>query len=119
MWELSKPDAEDDSFQLAVKYPEAFAALYPENEYTMDLWARSLAGNGRLEEARLSLEKTLANGIKTDEAVLYDYAVVLVRLNADSADVQKAIANWRRNYPHSQAPDPNRGNFLMAPKKRP
>lgn len=57
-------------------------------------------------EARRHFEQALATGIKTNEDLLYEYAVVLAVINESPKTVDAAIANWRRNYPQSKRPDP-------------
>jgi hypothetical protein len=48
----------------------------------------------------------LAKGVKTNEDLLWYYAVALMRHDADEAEVDAAVANWRRNFPHSNKQDP-------------
>ncbi len=60
----------------------------------------------RLEEARRHFEDALAPGVKTDEQLLYYYAVTLVLQGEDPEKIEEAIADWRWNHPRSTAPDP-------------
>lgn len=120
LWELTDPAREGESSSvISLKFSEEFAQLYPRHENTLHAWARALAERDDLQGARASLEEAITTGAKSNEPVYYDYVVVLVRLNADPAAIGKAVVEWRRNFPHSGAPDPTAGSFYPAPKRRP
>jgi hypothetical protein len=48
----------------------------------------------------------ISTGVKTNEDLLWYYALTLLRLRADEAEIDAAVANWRRNFPHSDKQDP-------------
>lgn len=111
-------------------YPEAMATLYPgiaQTEYLAGRKAEVLAGSGadpreiqqrpellekfladlhqQLEEARGHYERALAAGLRSEENLQYNYALTLMRLRADPEQIDRAIANWRRDFPHSTLRD--------------
>ena len=51
-------------------------------------------------------EKGFATGVKGNEDQLYTYAVVLALSNANSTEIDAAVAAWRKSFPASTAPDP-------------
>lgn len=48
----------------------------------------------------------LATGVKTHEDLLWYNVLTLLRLKADEAEIDAAVANWRLNFPHSDKQDP-------------
>src|SRR5688572_3130255 len=59
----------------------------------------------RLQEAARHYERALAGGLKSNEDLHYNYALVLMRLGAEPARIDEAVARWRRNFPNSQNVD--------------
>ena len=103
---VTKPDADlvdtsgltEDADLILKLYPDS-----PEADYIRGVNAKFLRFN--LEEARQHFERALATGIKAHEDLLYDYAIVLFLLQADSTEVDAAFAAWRENAPGSSKPD--------------
>jgi hypothetical protein len=46
-------------------------------------------------------ERALSQGVKSNENLLYNHALALMRMKADPTQIDEAIANWKRNFPHS------------------
>jgi hypothetical protein len=107
-------------------YPEAMAQLYPGSaqvEYLVGRQTETLAlapanvqemqqrpdlleqlltdSQKRLNEAREHYERALAAGLRSEENLQYNYAVTLMQLRADPSEIEKAIAKWQRDFPHS------------------
>ena len=53
-------------------------------------------------EAVVHFRRALDAGVKTNEDLLWYYAMALLYTDADEAEIDAAIANWRRNFPHSE-----------------
>ena len=104
VWEYTDPDPDKNAEPPS--YPYVMLELYPDS--TRNLYTRGMQSylNRDFPAARNWFEKALEPGIKTDENLLYYYAVVLVHLNANGDEIDAAIAQWRRNFPHSSRPDP-------------
>ena len=115
VWELNEPDP-----QLAKNpqgLPDLMRTLYPQNAHI--LYVEGVQGvlNGDLRRAREKFEAALATGNKTNEALLYYYAVTLVRMKADPAEIESAITAWRFNFPYSSRPNPRSTVETSAPSK--
>jgi hypothetical protein len=107
-------------------YPRAMAELYPGTaraEYLAGRQAESLAMSGvnaqemqqrpellekfladyeqKLKDVKVHYEKALAAGLRSEEDLQYNYALALMQLRADPAEIERAIASWRRDFPHS------------------
>ncbi len=76
----------------------------PESDYIRGANAKFLRYD--LAEARRYFERAISTGIKSHEDLLYDYAVVLFLSGADSAEIDAAVATWRKNAPNSTRLDP-------------
>lgn len=118
MWEVvggiyeegKAPDARSttETRLQTLRFAEAHEALYPDlprSGYFRGIRAL-FADPPDLETARKEFEQALATGIKTDEQLLYYYAVTLVMLDEEPEVVDAAIANWRLNHPRSTNLDP-------------
>ena len=55
----------------------------------------------RLARARAHYERALQGGLRSEENLHYNYALTLMRLRAEPELIDRAIADWRRNFPHS------------------
>ena len=113
-------------------YPDAMSRLYPgiaQVDYLAGRKAETVAARGlnlneialrpellekyvtelqpQLEEARLHYERALAAGLRSDENLHYNYALTLMRLRAESSQIEQSIAAWRRDFPHSKLRDLN------------
>lgn len=98
---------------------DALIALWPDSadaHYIRSIEATSLRFD--LEEARRQLEQGLAHGGRADERLVYDYAWVLVRMNAPESEISAAIADWRRNFPVSKRADPRLYSNQEYPEPR-
>ena len=100
-------------------FSDAMARLYPgtaEAEYLLgrklesESIRKSVSGAGtqltpdaqaRLKEAARHYERAIEQGLKRDENLFYNYALTLVRTQADSEKLERAIAAWRKNFPYS------------------
>ena len=81
--------------------------LYPdsaETHFRRGLIAMSVRQDDA--QALRSFERALATGIKTNEDLLYNYALILILMKKDSKIVNAAITDWRLNFPNSYQPDP-------------
>lgn len=109
------------------KYTEVISQIYPQrNEPQFYAGFRSVA-SAKLDEtpdqiredparAELAVKKweqelaaaaehyqrSVEGGMISQEMLFYQYALTLMRLRADAAQIDKAIADWRRNYPYSR-----------------
>lgn len=63
-------------------------------------------GAARPDEIRELFERALATGNRSNELLLYNYAVLLVQEGAAPAEIEAAVRSWRVNYPRSSRPDP-------------
>ena len=70
-----------------------------------------------IADIRSVFESALATGSKTDENLQYHYVEVLIRQQAPKAEIDAAVANWRRLFPYSERPDPRDafGNSRSTP----
>ena len=107
-------------------YPEAMAQLYPgtaQVEYLAARQAEALAMSRenlqrlqehpellqevladyhkQLQTAREHYERALAAGLRSEENLQFNYAVTLMQLRADPAEIERAMAAWQRDFPHS------------------
>lgn len=80
--------------------------LYPNDEESLRTRARDEIRIGRFAEARQLLETAITADTTTNEDLLYDYILLLKAMKAETADVDAAVANWQRNFPHSERPNP-------------
>jgi len=76
----------------------------PESDYIRGVNAKYLRYD--LAEARRYFERAISTGIKSHEDLFYDYAVVLFLMEAESTDIDAAVAVWRKNAPNSTRLDP-------------
>ena len=111
-------------------FPEAMSELYPgtaRTEYLLGRRAETLADananskelqqdpermaefltqmQGRLANAAKHYENALNAGLKSEEDLTYNYALTLIRIRADGEKIDRAIADWRREFPHSSRRD--------------
>ena len=90
--------------------PESFSdvwqELQPDDDESLRLRARDMIDVGKLQEARDLLELALRRGVKTNEDLYYDYVILLKVVQAEDPKLKGAVAAWRRNFPHSDRPDP-------------
>lgn len=110
-------------------YPQAMARLYPDRsqvEYLLGRWKATQGGEQldpqelqdpdrlaellartreRLAPAVEHYERALAAGLKSEENLQYNYALSLIQMRADPEKIDRAIADWRRNFPNSEYRD--------------
>ena len=111
-------------------YPRAMAELYPGSaqvEFLAGLQATPRALNEaqtkelqehpeqleaylaehrrQLEKARGHFERALSGGLKSSQDLRYQYALTLMKLDADRETIEREIAAWRRDFPHSNYED--------------
>lgn len=114
----------------ARNFPEAMVKLYPgrpETEYLLGRHFEAAAGrrfsqeelqrdprllqqfltelNVNLREADKHYERALAMGLKSEENLLYNHALTLIRIQADPRRIDRAIAAWKRQFPFSDRRD--------------
>ena len=118
-WELSDP-TRNVATRLPTRsdFPNVWAQLYPGDFETLHGSALAYAHRGQWAEARETMETALATGVTNSEALLYDYAVVLVYCEATQEEIDAAAGAWQYNFPHSESPDPRLGRFFdkLAPQ---
>lgn len=127
-WERRRPKV--DVYQDETRnYPQAMARLYPgrsQVEYLLGRWEATQGGEQidqqelqdperlselmartreRLAPAVEHYERALASGLKSEENLQYNYALSLIQMRADPEKIDRAIADWRRNFPNSQYRD--------------
>ena len=61
---------------------------------------------GNVVGARRLFEAALAQSYYANEGLLHRYTRVLIRLGAPPNEIQRAVALWRKHYPHSRNPSP-------------
>jgi hypothetical protein len=103
-WERMAPDRDDSPSNRQLPY--VMRELYPESSRILYVEAMTDVLNGNLPEARARFEAALATGERTNEDLLYYYAVTLVKMDADPEEIEKAVAAWRFNFPFSSRPHP-------------
>ena len=97
-------------------FADTFAQLYPqraENHYHLARRAEaSLPSRATLDDLQRAnraaadhYAQCLAAGLRSDENIIYNYAVSLMLIEADRSEVEAAIAQWRRDFPTSQRRD--------------
>lgn len=104
LWEVTHRDEEPSSAEDELPY--VMRDLYPDSprvQYAMGVQA---VMNGDLRQAKRIFEEILARGEKTNEDLLYYYAVTLVRLESPQSEIEDAVAQWRFNFPYSTRDDP-------------
>ncbi len=102
MQEVGQPLDEDDSqadVLVSELFPESAEAHFRRGSFEMSVNRDPL-------QARRSFEQALATGIKTNENLLYNYALILIFMQDDPKLVDAAIDEWRRNFPDSPQRDP-------------
>ncbi|MBC8353830.1 MAG: hypothetical protein H8E66_17660 [Planctomycetes bacterium] len=97
-------------------FPETIAKLYPdrpENHYHRGRRAEislrervTISEFQRSErEAAMHYQRGLMAGLRSDENTIYNYAIALMLIEADHAEVELAIAQWHRDFPTSKRLD--------------
>jgi tetratricopeptide (TPR) repeat protein len=84
---------------------DAYRGRFPDDVATHYALGSAAMADQRFEDARPHFERALAYGNK-DEDLFYAYAVTMAYLEEGSAATQKAIDEWKRNYPFSTRADP-------------
>jgi hypothetical protein len=115
-WELvgrpgagAKPPAPSAPAPSPPGYVPVLSSLYPDDAKTLYYaGVRALFSEHNPKEARRHFERAVKMGVKTDEQLLYYYAVTLILDGADQKEVDEAVANWRRNHPASREIDPRK-----------
>jgi hypothetical protein len=76
-------------------------------------------------EAERCFRQALADGVKTNEDLLWYYAMALLYTEADEVEIDAAVANWQRNFPHGETLGAYRNPYwtyafqLMVTKAKP
>ena len=134
-WEFfsrpAKPAPEPDIYgSPAPNLPETISKLYPnrpESEFLLGRRFETLAGRGyrqdeiqrnpellqkfvddldaKLCEAAQHYERAIKLGFNSEENLHYNYALTLIRIQADPGEIDRAIAVWRKNFPLSDRRD--------------
>ena len=86
--------------------PITLLNLYPESADTYYLVGMQHIISGDHLKARFYLEKGIATGDRTNEDLLYAYALLLTRLPGTTQEVDAAIALWKFHFPTSRRKDP-------------
>ena len=55
-----------------------------------------------LREAAQHFERAISMGLKSEESLYYNYALTLIRIQGDPVRIDRAIADWRREFPFSE-----------------
>jgi len=110
LWEppgqYENPEDAMQSYFEKKKTVEVLSDIYREGDEVFRMAAITQAKQGNLAEARKLFERALATGIKTNEDNFYLYAVTLVAMDAPQEDIDKAVADWKFNFPFSNRRDP-------------
>jgi len=118
------PDIYGDSVR---NFPMAVARLYPgrpESEYLLGRRLEAIVENRfnrvdmqrdpamlrqflndwnvSLHESAQHYERAIDLGMKSEEDLLYNYAITLIRIRADPRRIDQAIAAWRYHFPFSE-----------------
>ena len=80
--------------------------LYPEHPKHLYYRGLSALNAGDRVNARKLFESAVEGRLYSNEGLLHNYAVVLVELDAPRDEIERAIALWKKHFPHSQNPDP-------------
>ncbi|MBS0204340.1 MAG: hypothetical protein JSS49_15660 [Planctomycetes bacterium] len=135
----SQPDP--DIFGDPVRnFPEAMARLYPgtpEAEYLTGRRIEAIAGeraarkrgsqplsdvisemNVDLRVAANHYERAIQMGLKSEENLYYNYALTLIRIQAEPAQIDRAIADFKRYFPHSSRRDLRQRRRLIEEELR-
>ena len=75
--------------------------LFPEEAAPNLMMGKALADQGKLEEARRHLEKSLEIN-RRSEVLLFVYARLLLDMGADTDEIQLIVDEIRRDYPRSR-----------------
>ena len=67
-------------------------------ELALKQWQEELAA------AAETYRQTIDGGMVSEEMVFYQYALALMRMQAEPTKIDQAIADWRRHYPFSREP---------------
>jgi len=100
-------------------YPETMSKLYPGRAENLYFEGRQVESSvptpktvdelHRYQQAQRAAaeyyERGLAAGLRSDENLIYNYAVALMWAQADPAKIEAAIATWHRNFPASERED--------------
>jgi hypothetical protein len=135
MWEVRHAGPVDLILDPGENYTDVVAALYPDAAGIMQLRAtqlnlcmqarqtgrpgprscRQFDGKNPIEEMRKLLTRGRSSS-KHIEELYYDYIQLLMLNGAGRKEVERAVAEWRENFPLSELPDPIRGR--QAPARR-
>lgn len=88
--------------------------LYPHRPEALFWRGMEAVEQNDLRTARRLFEQALSTGVNTHESLLYNYAIVLLMLHEAPAQIDTAVARWRRFFPHSTLPDPRQIEGLRA-----
>ena len=123
-----------------LNFPEAMARLYPgtpEAEYLTGRRIEAIAGeraarkrdseplsavisemNVDLREAAKHYERAIQMGLKSEENLYYNYALTLIRIQAEPQQIDRAIADFKRYFPHSSRRDLRQRRRLIEQELR-
>lgn len=74
--------------------------------------------NADLTKAARHYKRAIAMGLKSEETLYYNYALTLIRLRDDPTRIDRAIADWRRNFPYSNLRDLEEQRKLLEEQAR-
>jgi hypothetical protein len=86
--------------------PIVMLNLYPESAETFYTVGMQHIISGDHQKARYYFEKGIATGDRTNEDLLYAYALLLTRLPGTTQEIDDAIALWKFHFPTSRRTDP-------------
>lgn len=104
------PGTSEAEFQLGRQFELQAHQGYNRDEFRRnpDLFKKYLEGvKANLTIAARHYARAIELGLKSDEELYYHYAMTLIHLQDDPARIDRAIADWRRNFPFSEKPDLN------------
>ncbi len=129
--EWARPEAVDLVAAPEHNFTDVLAELYPERgeaQYLKAVQAGICLNTpaGRLpdickqyenvdlrKEVRRRFDVVIRSGIKNREEYSYEYLNMLIQLDADDAEIDRAYDLWRRHFPYSKLPDPRRARDGM------
>ncbi|MGE3316390.1 MAG: hypothetical protein AB7O26_14840 [Planctomycetaceae bacterium] len=96
--------ANDDDEQLK----DVLTELYPDSTDTLLNQGAEAMIRDDDDKARASFQRAIDSGVKSNEDLLYLYAMFLIRENASKAEIDAAVERWHYNFPFSRLPDPRK-----------
>ena len=104
------PNTSEAEFQLGRQFELEAHQGYDRNEFRRnpDSFKKYLEGvKANLTIAARHYQNAIELGLKSEEDLYYHYAMTLIHLQEDPTLIDRAIVDWRRNFPFSEKPDLN------------